>query len=550
MGFGLPERYEVLKELGSGAMGLVLLARDTSLDKEVAVKVLSAERNEEENIRRFQQEARLAGRLNHPNLVRVLDFGVSEKGDPYLVMDFVEGETLKGMIAREHRLSPDTTMEILLQAATGMSYAHKQNLVHRDLKPSNIIATSDDDGNRTFRILDFGIARTIDEDRSITRTNAILGSPLYMSPEQARSETADTRSDIYSLGCIIFECLQGEPPFSGETVMDTLSMHISSEAPAPEAPAPLAELVQSMLAKSPDERPRSMDAILEDLDKIRRQHPADQEEDIVQSSTGTRGSPGMILAVALGTVFIAVIVWSATIFLEPEPARTNPPASRTLDPIKNMSQAPTRSNIDLDELRDELRKHPDSDRMVYLQHAELNDEIFDTVVASTRGELDIRFAENVNNKKLSQLTRLNSICVTDSDFNDQGAAYMADLKNLARIEAGGCEITDGGVEQLAGLPCLETIEVDNTEITDRALAALSRSKSIKRLHLDNTAITDRGLSDLARIKSLKYLRLSGCKKVTPAGLAALKEALPGCQVFWPGVSEYPSSAPPLPPGGG
>ncbi|MBK9145979.1 MAG: protein kinase [Candidatus Melainabacteria bacterium] len=537
----MPERYDVLKELGSGAMGLVLLARDTRLAKQVAIKVLSDERNKEENIRRFQQEARLAGRLNHTNLVRVLDFGVSEKNHPYLVMDFVEGETLKDMISREHRLSPETTMEMLLQVATGMSYAHKQNLVHRDLKPSNIIATTDDAGKRTFKVLDFGIARTIDDDRSITRTHAILGSPLYMSPEQARSQTADTRSDIYSLGCIVYECLQGEPPFSGETVMDTLSMHISSEAPAPEAPPPLAELVGEMLSKRPDDRPASMDKIIETLHRIQeRIHeqiheqvkdraPQDREE-APEDGANKAGGKSRAFAVILATVLLVAGLWAGSLFVRPDSVKKIPPAPRDLDPLKDMPPHLARKDVDLDELKEELRRHPDSDRMIFLQTAELNDEIFEILAASDRRQLDLRTAQYVNNKKLSQLKKLNSICVTHSDFNDQGAVYMAELENLAIIEAGGSEITDRGVALLAGLPKLETLELDNTVITDGALASLSRSKSLKRLHLDRTAISDRGLSDLSRIKSLEYLKVKGCPWVTPQGIAGLREALPGCTV--------------------
>ncbi|MGD9680310.1 MAG: protein kinase [Candidatus Obscuribacterales bacterium] len=527
----MPDRYEVLKELGSGAMGLVLLARDARLDKQVAIKVLSAERNKDENIRRFQQEARLAGRLNHPNLVRVLDFGVSEMGDPYLVMDFVEGETLKDMIAQDKRLSPETTIDILFQVAAGMSYAHKQNLVHRDLKPSNIIATTDDEGLQTFKILDFGIARTTDEEGSITRTNAILGSPLYMSPEQARSETADTRSDIYSLGCIAYECLEGEPPFAGETVMDTLSMHISSEAPSPDAPPPLAELVARMLAKKPGDRPRDMDAILEDLDRIQHQQPQEEEEEGAPTQGSTDRS--RILAIVLATVFLAVLAGSGSILFKSEPAQKSRPAPEDVEPLKGMPPDLTRRVVDLDMLREELRLHPDSDRMVCLQTTRLNDEIFEILAASSRRQLDLRATQDVNNEKLRKLKRLDSICVTHSDFNDKGAAYLAELENLTIIEAGGCGITDRGVEILAGLPRLQTLEIDKTDTTDTALAALARSKSLKRLHLDYTLITDRGLSDLAKVKTLEYLKLKGCGAVTPDGIAKLKKALPGCKVIMP-----------------
>lgn len=171
--------------------------------------------------------------------------------------------------------------------------------------------------------------------------------------------------------------------------------------------------------------------------------------------------------------------------------------------------------------------------MICLQTTELNDELFDILAASSRRQLDLRATQKVNNEKLRALKKLDSICVTHSDFNDQGTAYLAELENLAMIEAGGCPITNRGVELLAGLPRLQTLEIDKTDTTDTALAALARSKSLKRLHLDYTRITHRGLSDLEKVKTLEYLKLKGCGAVTPDGIARLKKTLPGCKVIWP-----------------
>ena len=182
--FGLPERYRVLSELGSGGMGSVYKARDSSLDKVVAIKLLKSEviGQDPKAVQRFQREAQATGKLKNDFLVTTLDFGVTAEGLCYLVLEYIEGKTLKELIAENGRLSVEFALELFIQMISGMVHAHAQKVIHRDLKSANIIVFELEDGSKQIKIIDFGIAKVQDENLSLTDTNAIVGSPLYMSP--------------------------------------------------------------------------------------------------------------------------------------------------------------------------------------------------------------------------------------------------------------------------------------------------------------------------------------------------------------------------------
>ena len=224
---GFPERYDRLEEIGAGGMGKVYKAFDQYLGKYVALKVIRSELSilSTSTLRRFQKEAQLLGQLQHENLVPILDFNLTDKGSPYQVMDFVAGRSLDEVIAEG--VSVEDSLNIIRQIAAAMAHAHEQGVIHRDLKPTNVIVVNTEAENLSVRVIDFGIAFCIAEelgDDSLTTTNAVIGSPLYMSPEQSRSSRTDERSDIYSLGVILFKCLTGAVPFQGASAIETIAM--------------------------------------------------------------------------------------------------------------------------------------------------------------------------------------------------------------------------------------------------------------------------------------------------------------------------------------
>lgn len=221
--------FEIKSMLGKGGMSVVYKAEHQMMHRLVAIKVLIA--NDPLSLKRFNLEARLAASLQHPNIVTMFDFGVSEEGLPFIAMDFIEGRTLAGVIASDGALPYTRALPIFLQACDALAYAHSKGVIHRDLKPSNFMLVQTETTERLV-LLDFGIAKQLEpteEMQQLTATGDIFGSPLYMSPEQCIGQKLDARADIYSLGCVMYEVLASRPPFVGKTALDTLQMHIHEQ---------------------------------------------------------------------------------------------------------------------------------------------------------------------------------------------------------------------------------------------------------------------------------------------------------------------------------
>ncbi len=267
----LAGKLELQKVLGSGAMGVVYRARHQALDKTVAIKVLRAEgKGDPSRARRFKAEARAASRLDHPNSVQILDFGEDgPDGLLYIAMEFLEGEDLQSLLKRETRLSAERTGKIMIQVLGALAAAHEHGVIHRDMKPGNImlIRRVDDDGEDTdfVKVCDFGLAKILDtglEDASgapLTKQGAIFGTPAYMSPEQARGEKLDARSDLYSCGVILYKMLTGEGPFNSDTAWGLLMKHMNEAPPSmqslvPGIPLEISAIVDKALAKRPEDR--------------------------------------------------------------------------------------------------------------------------------------------------------------------------------------------------------------------------------------------------------------------------------------------------------
>lgn len=258
-------RYKVLEMIGGGGMANVYLAHDMILDRDVAVKMLRLDYvNDDEFIRRFHREAQSATSLAHPNIVNIYDVG--EEGDIYyIVMEYVEGDTLKQYIHKHSPIPVETVLFIMKQITSAISHAHQNHIIHRDIKPHNILI--DKHGN--VKVTDFGIAMALSAT-SITQTNSVLGSVHYLSPEQARGGMANKKSDIYSLGIVMFELLTGRLPFSGESAISIALKHLQSETPSVrrwnnDVPQSVENIVLKATAKDPFYRYNSMEAVEEDL---------------------------------------------------------------------------------------------------------------------------------------------------------------------------------------------------------------------------------------------------------------------------------------------
>jgi len=268
------DHFEIDRSLGRGGMGAVFLATDRSLDRRVAIKVLPDELVEQPQLQeRFSREARAQARLNSPHVVHIYYVGRTpalESGHTslFFAMELVEGGSLEELLDRGKRIDPERARKLMIEVARGLRDAEEAGIIHRDIKPSNLLL----DKQGHIKIADFGVAKPIGEtDSSITQKGAVVGSPLYMAPEQARGEDVDHRSDMYSLGCSFYHLLSGQPPFDGPTPLAVVSGHLCQAAQAldelaPDVPKPLTQVVEQLMQKEPSGRFGDYDALIAELE--------------------------------------------------------------------------------------------------------------------------------------------------------------------------------------------------------------------------------------------------------------------------------------------
>jgi len=314
--------FKIVETLGQGGMGTVYRVRDEDLQVDFAVKVLRPELAKDRNlVSRFKKEAEAAGELSHANLASIYKTGECLDGRPYLVMDYVPGPSLAAVLQKEGHLQAARALDIFLQICEVVEYAHSKGIIHRDLKPSNVLLVKEDNLER-IKLVDFGIARVLPhisgETLKLTTADQVLGSPLYMSPEQCQGDELGRQSDIYSLGCLMYETLTGRVPFLGENSIKTILKHLNEE-PAhlsvhlkgAELPPGLSQVVLKCLAKTPPERYQAAALLAKDLEAIKEGRlPAAAKPR--KSQPGTKRVSSLVRAI-LPTAIAAAIVFG-TIF--------------------------------------------------------------------------------------------------------------------------------------------------------------------------------------------------------------------------------------------
>ena len=294
-------RYQVGDTLGYGGMAEVHHGRDVRLGREVAIKVLRADLARDPSFQaRFRREAQAAAALNHPSIVAVYDTGDETPGlgpnghAPYIVMEYVDGRTLRDVLKAEGRLHPQRAMEIAADICAALDFSHRTGIVHRDIKPGNVMITK----TGTIKVMDFGIARAVaDNAATVTSTHAVIGTAQYLSPEQARGEKVDARSDVYSLGCLLYELVTGQPPFTGDSPVAVAYQHVRENAVPPshvnpDVPATVDAIVMKALAKHPMNRYQSAGDMRTDLLRAMSGRPV-QAEPVMsdEERTSVMGGP-------------------------------------------------------------------------------------------------------------------------------------------------------------------------------------------------------------------------------------------------------------------
>lgn len=517
----LEERYELVSKLGSGGMGLVFLVRDKTLGKPVVIKTLSTSSPTQEQLVSFQKEARAAGRLRHPQIIATLDFGITGSGNPYMVLEYVPGRTLKEAIESRSTLSLASILTIIEKLARAMDYAHENGIIHRDLKPSNILLTECENGEIDIRVIDFGIAHLfeIEPGKGFESSGGkIIGSPPYMSPEAVRGEGATRSSDIYSLGCLVFEIFTGTPPFRDRSPMITMKMQLEKKAPsldrvleklcqADATAHELAELIDRCLAKDPESRPADMQEVAERVAAMLADlYPENQDTGSVRTrevelgKVDLYGRSNLALSPFLaggglsrnGLVAILILIGAGAagaVYMIDQNA------------TKSASEAVT------------ARSGPVPTSELLVQGFEDCTTGFDTIIKD----------EDLEGGKLV-LTDPRTLDLASSAITDRGAASLPLYQQQIWLDLTRTSITDRALAPIATMSGLHKIYLRGTAVTDEGVEKLVRMPRLDTLDLGYTAITDRSVQTMSEQMRLREIRIDHCPAVTLEGVRFLRQA--------------------------
>ncbi|MFA6211515.1 MAG: protein kinase [Candidatus Obscuribacterales bacterium] len=506
-------RYKVLSLLGKGGMGLVYRVEQLIGGKELALKTIHQSFLSESTVKRFEHEARATFAVSHANIIAVKAFGLLDDRTPFLAMEIVEGQTLAELLQDSGPLPIGAALPIIIQVCYGLAHAHENAVVHRDIKPSNImILKGRPIGSAgSVKILDFGIAkfshREGGEIQALTKTGELFGSPLYMSPEQCDGGNVDQRSDVYSLGCVIFETLTGRAPFVGRNAMATLMMHQTNDPPTltetaknADFPADLEHIVAKMLAKQPEDRYQDLGLVADDLAAIVNRTgsatvPLSTSQSVAEQSSSLRIQPHNKRNIFFAIAAVAILSVGAVAIFKPSPE------------VRKVVFHPTDTpNLN----REELEKARAADEKKVEQTVALNE------VAPA--QLKAQLAATGNNFELRHHL------VTAKMLEIIGSA-----KHLSNVNLLGCKIDNDNLDKLSQLP-LTNITLNNTNFDDSGAKKLAQVQSLRVIKANFTPISNKGLAYLKKLPKLTHLKIEGsnvdidgardiCKKTTLTQLA-------------------------------
>ena len=526
----IADRFQIKSILGEGGMGIVYLAHDPVLNKDVAIKVLK-EGMPASTIVRFQQEAKAVGKLKHSNIIEVYDFGISDDS-PYLVMELLSGQSLAEFMKSPawSQLKLTELIEILLQVARGLYHAHGNGILHRDIKPSNIMLRDNSDSADKFKVLlvDFGLAKVdVDKDeQSITSTGATIGSPLYMSPEQVSAKEIGAASDVYSLGCVIFEALAGKPPYRGDSANETMLMHKKNPVPdlpvsefqGEAIPPTLTSLVRDCLDKDPQKRPSIerlgiyLETLLTDLNPEPEPEPEEQDEkrnynplDFLKSNfrVGTTLVVILLLAITGSIVFFTRASQKDIL-----PVTGNSQQKAFVNSADRLGTLP-----DYKPFIDSHFKYSAPNKT--LQATEfVRDE--DLLLLKNRKE-DFNYLilhnSHIQGKTFWAIKDLpiNFIDLADTNITDSSLKQLAMSKTISYIDLSGCtEITDKGIKHLVGLKSLRGLILESARVNDETMKILMQMPQLTELGVKAPCrISDLGMDRILTLKHLNNLNISG-----------------------------------------
>lgn len=456
------DRYKPIKELGAGADGTVYLCWDEHLPRYVSVKVLRNRSNAK--LVAFQQEAKVSARFVHPNVVSIIDFGVTEGGIPFMVLEYIDGITLDAIIKTEGSVPQNVAVNLFIQIADALEHGHASGIFHRDIKSSNIMVTEQSTSNDSIRIIDFGVASLLTDDKnSAALDKNIVGTPEYMPPDQANGKPYDARSEVYSFGCVMFETLVGKLPFEADTAIDLLSMHANNEPPTFAdcnedivVSADLEEIVQRCLSKDPDDRYQTMKSLRQALQECRLdlvntadvQKPDEQEHPVTKNSTNW-----IVIAAVLSTLSLLTVELLKKVQMESKHEESHTTRVKKKEKLEKFR---AKNFVDLDE-------HLDSRKVKFK---------FEPISPGFYVAKAMEY-------------------VADSDL-----ATLQNRKDVVGVDLDGCEIEGPGLAYLVNLPMLGILNLNRTPIDDSALEYVQRMKLLHSLFLQRCQVSNASLEKL------------------------------------------------------
>ncbi len=508
-------RYSNFRLVGRGGVGISVSAMDTVLDRRIAIKVLPSNFDNSLDAVRFQQEARALSKLNHPNVVKILDFGYSENR-PYLVMDFIVGTDLAHLLEKQGVLRPALAFEIVVQVALALEHAHNHNVIHRDLKPSNIML----DELNNVKVLDFGLARILNTSGTDFRlTNQDVANLLYMSPEQLRGEDVDERSDIYGLGLLIVKLLTGQVPFESNSAMELLRRRMEETPPALPQMAEgdglaraLDKIARKALAIEPQNRFANMKELIRRLEEHcnradapgrsvnlnnslefsqpdLRDNRASSNEPSIKGVTGF--SVPLAVLVILGGMSFVVAVWSVCNGVQPDPAKRISQTKR----VKPAMNVPDGFQVEFE-----------NNQPFFKAGKDVEDEDLKRLEGTGITYLSFQGNKLITDKGMIEITKLplEGLVLREARVGDGGVDKINSFANLRWLDLQGTNITNEGILQLRPSDKLTSLELRYLNVNNRALEHIANSfPNLLHLGLSDTQVTASGLPTL---RSLKYLR--------------------------------------------
>lgn len=505
------DRYRPLEILGEGGDGKVYKARDLLLNKVVAVKVL-ARIDSADLLVRFQEEAKATNALNHPAIVSVLDFGVTEYGSPYMVLEYFQAFSMEQVLEERGRLEVETALQAAEAIGSALKYAHGQGICHRDLKPANILI-NEEGGVPAIKIIDFGLAEVLEEPgmerKEASRSQEhLVGTPFYMCPDQGHGIDYDACSEVYSFGCVFFELLTGEKPFAGENAIHTLNLHASSPAPNLsecadfEFPHSLERIVAKCLAKSREDRYPNFEPLLQDLEVTRQ----DLSSNLVEEAEGQgpqkthTSRRGFLAAWILAVLVLSLVGIYIGSLLNEIPDKVE--SGEVIDIKKKegfLSEtiAPTDEQIFSEKWEEQVAKGGSK----VVQGLGMSDESF----------LQLKGRRDIENLKVG---------VTDR-FTGEGLRYLKG-NPLKTLEIHSTVFDDHGAKNLTLFPGLQALHIKfNKVLTEEGMKYVGELENLKLLQIWNCDLPANTFDQIARLKKLNLLDLGDSKPITVAGVKKL-----------------------------